>query len=250
VSGVPLVWDVVDRLGKSAAAVKDPALRLGLARELVSSLDPAGLADLMSGLAVAVQAGDQPRAEIMLFVAVALTDPRFDLPRSAAAFAAAGRGQPELARLLARDRTGEAEDLGRVPDFGVGRPLTLGERKSLARTKDRRLILRAIRDPDPSVIGILLGNPRLVEEDVVRLAATRPCHPEILLTVLRSVRWVVRYRVRRTLTMNPHTPLDVAMQLAFLLNKQDAQFAYNSGSLRLEVRQISKRIAQGPGTFH
>jgi hypothetical protein len=60
---------------------------------------------------------------------------------------------------------GPLEDKRRVPDFGRGRPLTLGERKSLARTHDRSLIQRVVRDPHPDVVRILLDNPSLTEED-------------------------------------------------------------------------------------
>ena len=72
------------------------------------------------------------------------------------------------------------------PDFGRGRPLTLGERKSLARTHDRSLIQRVVRDPHPDVIRILLDNPSLTEPDVVRICASRPCDPQVLQTVYET----------------------------------------------------------------
>ena len=67
-----------------------------------------------------------------------------------------------------------------IPDYGRGRPLTLGERKSLARRPDRAMLDRLLHDPHPDVIRRLLRNPRLTEDDVVRLAARRPGRPEVL----------------------------------------------------------------------
>ena len=68
-----------------------------------------------------------------------------------------------------------------------GRPLTLGERKSLARTHDRSLIQRVVRDPHPDVIRILLDNPSLTEEDVGRVCAQRGrTTPNVLQTVYRA----------------------------------------------------------------
>ncbi|MCA9601527.1 MAG: hypothetical protein KC417_05870, partial [Myxococcales bacterium] len=180
--------------------------------------------------------------DVLLVVSVALADPTMLAPRAEAALVAATRGQIEVARLLAQDRRGDDQEPGRVPDFGGARPLTLGERKTLARTSDRRLILKALRDPHPDVIRILLKNPRLIEDDVVRLAATRPIDPSILLAVFTDLRWVLRYRVRRTLVYNPHTPLDVALQLALNLNDQDLRAVSDSKSLRAELRDLTKRM--------
>jgi hypothetical protein len=100
-----------------------------------------------------------------------------------------------------------------VPDFGKGRPLTLGERKSLARTHDRNLLARVLRDPHPDVIRILLDNPTVVEADVVRLCAQRPARAQVLGAVFLHQRWVLRYRVRLALALNPFTPEEITLQL-------------------------------------
>src|SRR6188474_407470 len=70
----------------------------------------------------------------------------------------------QLARSLAAER----------PLKPTGRPLTLGERKSLARTRDREQLLLLTRDPHPAVVAILLDNPHVTESDVVRVATARP----------------------------------------------------------------------------
>lgn len=50
------------------------------------------------------------------------------------------------------------------------RPLTLGERKALARTHRRDKLLLMIRDPHPAVVAIVLDNPHVTEQDVVKMA--------------------------------------------------------------------------------
>ena len=130
----------------------------------------------------------------------------------------------------------DEEDKRRIPDFGRGRPLTLGERKSLARTHDRELIQRVVRDPHPDVIRILLDNPSLTEEDVVRVCATRPNDPNVLQTVYRHRRWVVRYRPRNAILRNPDTPLDTALLLAPLLRRGELKEAAASPELAPALR--------------
>jgi hypothetical protein len=139
---------------------------------------------------------------------------------------------------------GPLEDKRRVPDFGRGRPLTLGERKSLARTHDRSLIQRVVRDPHPDVVRILLDNPSLTEEDVVRICAARPNHPTVLQTVYRHRRWVVRYRPRNTIVRNPDTPLDTGLLLVPLLRKGELKEAATSSELAPPLRLSCKTILE------
>ena len=100
-----------------------------------------------------------------------------------------------------------------VPDYGTGRELTLGERKSLARAPSRRAFDKLLADPHPLVLRQLLENPRLTEDDVVRIAARRPARPEVALSLARSPRWLRRPRVRMALLLNPGSPPSVVMPL-------------------------------------
>ena len=140
------------------------------------------------------------------------------------------------------DPQGDDSTTRRTPDFGRERPLTLGERKSLARTQDRELIQRVVRDPHPDVVRILLNNPALTEDDVVRVCARRPNEPEVLRTVHRHRRWVVRYRPRHAIVRNPQAPLDTALLLAPLLRvkhlREAAAAAGLAPPLRLSCRSI------------
>ena len=137
-----------------------------------------------------------------------------------------------------------AEDKRRIPDFGRGRPLTLGERKSLARTHDRSLIQRVVRDPHPHVIRILLDNPSLTEPDVVRVCALRPNDPEVLRSIYHHRRWVVRYRPRNAIVRNPDTPIDIALLLAPLLRQGELKEAASASDLGPALRLSCKEILE------
>jgi len=103
----------------------------------------------------------------------------------------------------------------------TGRPLTLGERKSLARTHRREQLLLLLRDPHPAVVAILLDNPHVTEADVVRIAAGRQAVPESLAKIAAHPRWSVRHAVKRALVLNPATPLADAIRIATTLRAQD-----------------------------
>ena len=118
-----------------------------------------------------------------------------------------------------------------------GRAVPLGERKSLARRPDRETLQRMLRDPHPDVIRRCMSNPRLVEDDVIRLAARRPGQADALEEIARS-RWVHRPRVRIALIMNPATPLEVVARLVGLLLRRDLVMAARSPGVAAPVRAL------------
>jgi uncharacterized protein (UPF0147 family) len=126
-----------------------------------------------------------------------------------------------------------------------GRPLTLGERKSLARTHDRQQLLMLLRDPHPAVVAILLDNPHLTEAEVVRVAAMRPAVPESLAHIAHHAKWSVRHAVKRALVLNPATPLADAMRLATTLRAAELAELAVDPSLPEALRTHAAEIA-GP----
>jgi hypothetical protein len=125
-----------------------------------------------------------------------------------------------------------------VPDYGRGRPLTLGERKSLARKPDRMMTERLLRDPHPDVIRQLLTNPKLVEDDVLSLASRRPCRPDVLTEIARVPRWSHRPRVRLALVLNPDTPHDVVAPLLGLLLRHELRLVITSPTVAASLRAL------------
>jgi len=135
-------------------------------------------------------------------------------------------GAHQLAKSLAPER----------PLRPTGRPLTLGERKSLARTHDREQLLLLLRDPHPAVVAILLDNPHVTEADIVRIASARPAVPAALTTIAAHPRWSVRHPVKRALVLNPSTPLADAIRIATTLRQQELREFAADPSLREPLR--------------
>jgi hypothetical protein len=88
-----------------------------------------------------------------------------------------------------------------IPDYGAGRELTLGERRSLARRPNRKWIDRLLHDPHVMVIELLLNNPKLTEADVLRLTSSRKAQPAVLAAIVRAERWLSLSRVRLSLIL-------------------------------------------------
>jgi hypothetical protein len=125
-----------------------------------------------------------------------------------------------------------------IPDYGKGRPLALGERKALARKPTRALMDRLLCDPHPDVVRRLLANPRLTEDDVVRLASRRQRKPEVLIAVAESPRWLRSRRVRVALACNPDSPLTVGIRVVQLLLRADLALVASSPKVGAQVRSV------------
>jgi len=164
--------------------------------------------------------------------------------------AAAERGQAAIGRLFmtASPPTVHEAQLKKalVPERALkprGRPLTLGERKSLARTNKREDLLLLLKDPHPAVVEILLGNPHVTEADIVRVASFRPAVPESLTKIAAHPRWSVRHAVKRALVMNPGTPLADAIRVVTTLRTQELIELSTDPALPEPLRQHAADLA-------
>lgn len=127
-----------------------------------------------------------------------------------------------------------------------GRPLTLGERKSLARGHRRELLMQLLRDPHPDVVAVLVDNPHVTERDVLVLASRRPSTAEALSHVAASQRWLPRYAVRLALVKNPYTPVPWAVRLATTLRATDLREVASDSHLAALVRDQAQDLSRSP----
>jgi hypothetical protein len=131
-----------------------------------------------------------------------------------------------------------------VPVYNPSRPLTLGERRSLASKPDRSLIEKAICDPHPKVIAKLLDNPKLTENDVVYISTRRPASADVLKLVALHPRWRPNKRIARALLYNPSTPNEAALTLLPGLDKQTMAKIAKDVHLHGLIREASAKFLQ------
>lgn len=232
-------------LFQKLARIDPIEMRAGLISERLHSLSDEEALAFVDEAHRSASLGATDAQSVFLALGWALFEPSLRGKRTHLGATARGADLHHVADFMSPLQAGEPmEDTRRIPDFGRGRPLTLGERKALARTHDRTLIQRVVRDPHPHVIRILLDNPSLTERDVVRVCALRPNDPEVLQTVYRHKRWVVRYRPRNAILRNPDTPVDIALLLAPLLRQPELHEAASSSELAPALRLSCKAILE------
>jgi hypothetical protein len=212
---------------RRVAAVGDPKTRVALMRSVLPTLD----------------GGELRRAYQAIMERAGMRESSAQVTLLAIAEAMGGESSEAQSSPAASDRVERA-------DWGTGRTLTLGERKSLARRPDRKLLDRALRDGHPDVVAQLLLNPRLTESDVARMCAARDARPEALATVFASPKWAIRPRVRKAIASNPRAPLPVALALIPLLGRGELREVAADERMHAKIRgralEILRRLPPTP----
>ena len=120
------------------------------------------------------------------------------------------------------------------------REITLGERRSWARSHDRDRLSLLLLDPDPIVIRNLLVNPKILERDVLRIASAQPSTAEVLREVYTTPRWSCRRQVQMALVQNPYTPLDIGRPLLELMDEPALREVCSAQSIAVELRAFAQ----------
>jgi hypothetical protein len=239
------MFEGAERLRRVLLSLPDVALRVGWLRSHLAELRDAEAAELLCQLCEDGERADPDSREALLVVAMFLAasadSPFVERLRQHAE----ERHLLSLARLLRRGSdVPRAPSQPPVPDYGAGRELTVGERRSLARSPSRKVFEKLLRDPHPLVIRQLLGNPRLTEDDVVRLAARRPLASAIVEALADSPRWLRRPRVRLALLLNPGTPPSISMPLLSVCNRCDLLEVVHGADAPLALRGAARELLE------
>jgi hypothetical protein len=238
-------WREAEALLPLLAAIADPELRLHRFGEHLGARSPEEAAWTIARLQEMVAEGNRQVQRVSLGLLDKRRLARVVPPEAwRAVEAALHESGHRSARLFAEERRpAEAPD-----DEVVPRPAEpVGSRISQARRPVPLLIERLLFDPDARVVQVVLGNPRLTEAEVVKLAASRRASPECLEAIAESDRWIARYAVKVALASNPATPARLALGLLPYLLRQDLR-ELASRATRAEVRdEAAALLRQRPG---
>ena len=165
----------------------------------------------------------------------------------AAAAEAARLLNVEVGELFASSEILGADELERAEDpllrsaFSRIVKLTPGQKAVLAMKGGREERMILVRDTNKVVALSVLKNPRLTEEDVGEIAATRNVSEEVLRSIGSSREWAKRYPVAVALVRNPRTPPGIAVNFVSRLTAQDLTGLCRDRNVPEIVRRMAKR---------
>ncbi len=243
-----IVTHLVQQWEQRVAAVREREMRAALLLEMLLEVT---IPELVACLALVVERSRNGVGHSRELLQELALDPgvlqQLSYDRQEAAYShARGLGQEDIARMFLSSKPPWQDPL--TPDMpeNDALDLPLGLRRAAARTTDRLVLDRLMRDKNPLVIRLLLDNPRVVERDVVRMAAMRPTTTEILMMIAAHRRWGSRYRVRKAIVCNPFAPTDLKVRLLPTLMRQDLRDALREGALEAEARDVARQRLAAP----
>ena len=114
--------------------------------------------------------------------------------------------------------------------------ISAGEQIALARRASGRLIEAMCDSPDERVLRALLDNPRIKEQDAVRVGSRDEAPGEVLGWLARHPKWGIQRSVRMALMQNPRTPIPAALGLLAKLPREDLERLASDEDARQIVR--------------
>jgi hypothetical protein len=219
-------------------------MRRTVVLEALSSLDEVELVALLHVILRRVEAGRGPTREVLQEMAlepVIFTEMPYERLKDAYSVASA-EGLSRVAGFFLGDPRRLSTTIEEARSDNQHLELPLGLRRAAARQKDRNVLDRLLHDRDPRVIRLLLNNPRIIERDVIKVAAMKPTSSEVLEVVAGHRRWSSRYRVRKTLACNPYTPAPIARRLISMLLRQDLYVVAGTRGLDPSLKTLAREL--------
>lgn len=238
------VENLLDSVEKRVSALQDRAMKHTVLVEMLEVLNPEELVDFLSLLCARAADGQRKTRALQQELALepsALAMLPYTHIKKSYSIAALRNEESVMGMFMGEPLRGSPT----VDESFTGNDhieLSLGQRRAAARSKDRFVLDRLLHDRNVLVISLLLNNPKIVERDVVKIAALRPTRPEILQCISKHRRWASRYHIRKALTCNPYTPHQVARRLMSTLMMQDLRLLYNMGALPPSLRTEAQRL--------
>jgi len=125
------------------------------------------------------------------------------------------------------------------------RSITRTEKLLLAPKADR--VERAIlaQDNDPQVLFLLLKNPRLTADEVIRIAKSPFLTFQTAEAIVKSTQWLSNVEVRVALVHNAKTPVAFALRLLATLPESEVRTISHGAATSMALKQAALKKLQG-----
>jgi hypothetical protein len=125
--------------------------------------------------------------------------------------------------------------------------------RSMSRTEKLLLVPKAdlferailSQDNDPQVLYLLLKNPRLTADEVIRIAKSPFLTFQTAETIVKSTQWLSNVEVRVALVHNAKTPVAFALRLLPTLPESEVRTISHGAATSMALKQAALKRLQG-----
>ncbi|MBI5561699.1 MAG: hypothetical protein HY894_02425 [Deltaproteobacteria bacterium] len=121
------------------------------------------------------------------------------------------------------------------------RKLTVSQKVKLAMAGNKSARELLVKETNKLVYSAVLKNPRITEDEILRLASTKGTSEEILRQISRNREWAKNYSIRHGIVTNPKTPTTISVKMLDSLNDVDVLKLTKSKSVPSIVAGAARR---------
>ncbi len=118
---------------------------------------------------------------------------------------------------------GEIEEAEPENLFQMVSRMTVADKMKLALKGNNEARGLLIKDSNKIVSSSVLKNPKITDEEVIRLTASNGTPEDLLRIVARGKEWMKSSQIKKNLVTNPKTPLAISMKLVRSLDKKSLE---------------------------
>ncbi len=99
--------------------------------------------------------------------------------------------------------------------------LTVGQKIKVALTGGKAIRGFLVNDTNKVVCSAVLKNPRITEDEVLRVITSKSTSDDMLRQVGRHKEWIKNYNIKINMVLNPKTPLQTSLKFLDHLYEKD-----------------------------
>lgn len=119
--------------------------------------------------------------------------------------------------------------------------MKMGQKLKLALTGNKSAREILVKDSNRLVSSAVLKNPRVTEDEVLKVANSKGASEDLLRNIGRNKEWLKNYNVRLGMLTNPKTPLTISMKLLDALNEKDLAKIAKSKNIASVLASTARR---------
>ncbi|HEY1098739.1 MAG TPA: hypothetical protein VGF99_07415, partial [Myxococcota bacterium] len=143
-----------------------------------------------------------------------------------------------LAELDDDDENAEAIDWSKTPFMKLPIPIQI----KIAMTGPHEKAIEALQSSNRVVAGSAIRNPKIKENDVVKISRSKTMHEDVIRYICNNGDWTKSYSVKFNLVQNPKTPPSLVSRWIPLMRASDLKALSKSKQVPSAVAIMAKRL--------
>lgn len=148
------------------------------------------------------------------------------------------KSSEELAEALKKEGNKEADE-GNI--YKAIKEMSMGQKIKLALSGNKSSRELLVKDANKIISLAVLKNPRISEDEVMKVANTKGTPEDLLRQIARNKEWIKNYSIKMGMISNPKTPLAISIKLIDTLYENDLHKIAKSKNVPSALASTARR---------